>query len=89
MGPDSDPLASVDQHCRVKGVQGWWVADSAGMRQVPRANTDAAAIMIVEGWPEGWPEGNGTDHGPNLPESGNICENTALSKLLQEELCLT
>ena len=89
MGPDSDPLASVYQHCRVKGVLGFWVADSAVMPQVPRANTHAAAIMIVEGWPKGWPEGNGTDHGPNLPESGNICENTALSKLLQEELCLT
>jgi len=48
MGPDSDPLASVDQHCRVKGVQGLWVADSSVMPQVPRANTHATAIMIGE-----------------------------------------
>ena len=48
MGPDSDPLASVDQQCRVKGVQGLWVADSSVMPQVPRANTHATAIMIGE-----------------------------------------
>ncbi len=48
MGPDSDPLASVDQQCRVKGVQGLWVADSSVMPQVPRANTHATAIIIGE-----------------------------------------
>ena len=48
IGPDSDPLAVVDQQCRVKGVQGLWIADSSVMPQVPRANTNATAIMIGE-----------------------------------------
>ena len=48
IGPDSDPMAVVDQQCRVKGVSGLWVADSSIMPQVPRANTNATAIMIGE-----------------------------------------
>ena len=48
IGPDSDPMAVVDQQCRVKGVKGIWVADSSVMPQVPRANTNATAIMIGE-----------------------------------------
>ena len=48
MGPDSDPMAVVDQHCRVKGINHLWLADSSVMPQVPRANTNATAIMIGE-----------------------------------------
>ena len=48
IGPDSDPLAVVDQQCRVKGFQGLWIADSSVMPQVPRANANATAIMIGE-----------------------------------------
>jgi choline dehydrogenase len=48
IGPDSDPMAVVDQQCRVKGVQGLWIADSSVMPQVPRANANATAIMIGE-----------------------------------------
>ena len=48
IGPDSDPMAVVDQECRVKGIEGLWVADSSVMPQVPRANTNATAIMIGE-----------------------------------------
>ena len=48
IGPDSDAMAVVDQQCRVKGVEGLWVADSSVMPQVPRANTNATAIMIGE-----------------------------------------
>ena len=48
MGPDSDPMAVVDQHCRVKGIRNLWLADSSVMPQVPRANTNATAIMIGE-----------------------------------------
>ena len=48
IGRDSDTMAVVDQHCRVKGVKGLWVADSSVMPQVPRANTNATAIMIGE-----------------------------------------
>ena len=48
IGPDSDTMAVVDQQCKVKGVQGLWIADSSVMPQVPRANTNATAIMIGE-----------------------------------------
>ena len=48
IGPDSDPMAVVDQQCRVKGFQGLWVADSSVMPQVTRANANATAIMIGE-----------------------------------------
>ncbi len=48
IGPDSDPMAVVDQQCRVKGVKGIWVADSSVIPQVTRANTNATAIMIGE-----------------------------------------
>ena len=48
LGPDSDPMAVVDQQCRVKGITGIWVADSSVMPQVIRANTNATAIMIGE-----------------------------------------
>ncbi len=46
IGPDTDPLAVVDQECRVKGIDGLWVADSSVMPHVVRANTNATAIMI-------------------------------------------
>ena len=48
IGPDSDTMAVVDQQCRVKGLQGLWIADSSVMPQVPRANANATAIMIGE-----------------------------------------
>ena len=48
MGPDSDSMAVVDQHCRVKGISNLWVADSSVMPRVTRANTHATAIMIGE-----------------------------------------
>ena len=48
IGPDADPMAVVDQECRVKGVTGLWVADSSVMPHVVRANTNATAIMIGE-----------------------------------------
>ena len=48
IGPDDDPMAVTDQQCRVRGVQGLWVADSSIMPQVTRANTNATAIMIGE-----------------------------------------
>ena len=48
IGPDGDALAVTDQQCRVRGVDGLWVADSSIMPQVTRANTNATAIMIGE-----------------------------------------
>ena len=48
MGPDSDPLTVVDQHLKVKGVQGLRVADASIMPDCIRANTNATTIMIGE-----------------------------------------
>ena len=48
MGPPSDPMAVVDQYCRVRGVEGLRVADTSVMPDVIRANTNATAIMIGE-----------------------------------------
>ncbi len=48
MGPASDPLAVVDQHCRVYGLTGLRVADASVMPDVIRANTNATTIMIAE-----------------------------------------
>jgi len=48
MGPASDPLAVVDQHCRVYGLEGLRVADASVMPDCIRANTNATTIMIAE-----------------------------------------
>ncbi len=48
MGPSSDPMAVVDQHCQVRGLEGLWVGDASVMPDVVRANTNATTIMIAE-----------------------------------------
>jgi choline dehydrogenase-like flavoprotein len=49
MGPDTDPMAVVDQHGRVKGIQGLWVADASVMPRIPRSGgAHATVIMIAE-----------------------------------------
>jgi choline dehydrogenase-like flavoprotein len=49
MGPDSEPMAVVDQYCRVKGVQGLWVVDASVMPRIPRSGgTHATVLMIGE-----------------------------------------
>ena len=48
MGPDSDPMAVVNQHGQVHGVSGLRVADASVMPDVIRANTNATTIMIGE-----------------------------------------
>ena len=48
MGPDSDPMAVLDQYCRVRGVEGLRVADTSVIPQVTRANTYATAVMVGE-----------------------------------------
>ena len=48
MGPDSDPMAGVDQYGRVHGIQGLRVAAASIMPDVIRANTNATTIMIGE-----------------------------------------
>ena len=49
MGPDSDPMTVVDQYCRVKGIQGLWVADSSVVPRIPRSGgLHPTALMIGE-----------------------------------------
>ncbi|MCE2463005.1 MAG: mycofactocin system GMC family oxidoreductase MftG [Dehalococcoidia bacterium] len=48
MGPESDSLAVVDQHCRVHGLEGLQVVDASVMPNIVRANTNATTIMIAE-----------------------------------------
>ena len=48
MGPASDPMAVVDQYCRVHGLEGLRVIDASVMPEITRANTNATTIMIAE-----------------------------------------
>ncbi len=48
MGPSSDPMAVVDQTCRVHGLQGLRVVDASIMPDVIRANTNVTTMMIGE-----------------------------------------
>lgn len=48
MGPDSDPMAVVDQHGRVKGVQNLRVVDGSIMPDCTRANTNVPIMMMAE-----------------------------------------
>lgn len=48
MGPDSDPLAVVNERLQVRGVGNIRVVDASIMPEVTTANTNAAAVMIGE-----------------------------------------
>ena len=48
MGPESDPMAVVDQYCRVKGLENLRVVDVSVLPDCIRANTNATTIMIAE-----------------------------------------
>jgi choline dehydrogenase len=48
MGPPGDPMAVVDQHCRVRAVDNLRVADASVMPAIPRANINLTCIMIGE-----------------------------------------
>ncbi|MEX0786123.1 MAG: GMC family oxidoreductase, partial [Dehalococcoidia bacterium] len=48
MGAAEDELAVVDQHGRVFGVEGLYVADASLMPTIPRANINIPTIMIGE-----------------------------------------
>ncbi|TFV62205.1 mycofactocin system GMC family oxidoreductase MftG [Geodermatophilus sp. DF01-2] len=48
MGPDSDPGAVVDQHLRVRGVQGLRVVDTSVMPTVTSRGPAATAVMLGE-----------------------------------------
>ena len=48
MGPSSDPMAVVDQHGKVHGIEGLRVADASIMPDCVRANTNVTSMVIGE-----------------------------------------
>jgi choline dehydrogenase len=48
MGADDDPLAVVDDHCRLRGIANLYIADASVMPTVPRANINLPTMMIGE-----------------------------------------
>ena len=48
MGVADDKTAVVDQYCRVRGIEGLWIADALVMPSIVRANTNLTCIMIGE-----------------------------------------
>ncbi len=48
MGAAEDPQAVVGPDCRLRGLDGLWVADASIMPTIPQGNTNATAIMIGE-----------------------------------------
>ena len=48
MGPMSDPMAVVDQYCRVRDLESLRVVDASIFPDIVRANTNATAVMIGE-----------------------------------------
>lgn len=48
MGPESDPMAVVDQYGRVHGIEGLRVADASIMPDCIRANTNVTTMVIGE-----------------------------------------
>src|SRR5215471_10212195 len=48
MGPVGDPMAVVDQHCRLRTIPNLRVADASVMPAIPRSNINLTCIMIGE-----------------------------------------
>ena len=48
MGPMSDPMAVVDQHLRVHGIENLWIGDASIIPTVAHANTNLTCMMIGE-----------------------------------------
>ena len=40
-------MAVVDQYCRVKGIEGLWVADASVMPRIPRSGGAHATVIMI------------------------------------------
>ena len=47
MGTDTDEHAVVDPHCRVRGIDGLWVADGSVLARIPRRGPHATIAMVA------------------------------------------
>ena len=47
MGQDDDPTAVVDQYCKVRGIEGLWVADASVMPRIPRSGGAHATVIMI------------------------------------------
>ncbi len=47
MGPDSDPMAVVDQYCQVKGVEGLFIADASIIPRIPRSGGIHPTVIMI------------------------------------------
>jgi choline dehydrogenase-like flavoprotein len=47
-GPAGDPMAALDQHCRLRAIPNLRVADASVMPAIPRANINLTRIKIGE-----------------------------------------
>ena len=54
MGSGSDSMSVVDQYCRVRGVQGLWVADASVMPRIPRSGGIHPTVIMVAERAAGW-----------------------------------
>ncbi|MGF1772744.1 choline dehydrogenase [Vibrio wakamikoensis] len=48
IGADDDPMAVLDEYCRVRGIQGLRVVDSSIFPTIPNGNLNAPTIMVAE-----------------------------------------
>ncbi len=48
MGADDDPMAVLDVHCRVRGIEALRVVDSSSFPSIPNGNLNAPTIMLAE-----------------------------------------
>jgi len=48
MGSDDDPMAVLDNECRVRGIQSLRVVDSSIFPTIPNGNLNAPTIMVAE-----------------------------------------
>jgi choline dehydrogenase-like flavoprotein len=47
MGPDSDPMAVVDQYCNVKGIKGLSVIDASVKPKITRSGGSHATVLMM------------------------------------------